>query len=247
MVAVGVCLLIPNFATAFPVIVYDNTTSPTSGSWAPDGIWQFSYYTPYEPMGDQITLGGTDRAVTRVDLMLSSTGPTTLSSLNLKLYLNDGYAVNGFYGAPGTLQFSGTLTNVAVNGLTRVSFDVPTIPMQDTFTWIASADSMDCGMATFNPPTTGSSADRFWDYTGPPYTEGWYKLSLAHDPVANFGATVYAVPEPGSLTLLAAGALAVLRRRRRRGEELELCDAGGATGRPTRNRAPRRSSTPGRL
>jgi len=199
-------------------VVYDNTSTPTSGYWAPNGFWPFSYYSPYEPTGYQVNLSGTDRLVTRFDLLLSSSQPTTITSISLGLYMPDGYDGDGFQWAPGTLLWSGTSTDVSVNGLTTLTFSVPRVAVPDTFIWVIRADSNVAGLATFNPPTVGSSDDYYWDLDGP--SGQWWAQDFScppdyttQSPYASFGAEIWAVPEPATGSLLALGLLGLLRRR----------------------------------
>jgi hypothetical protein len=214
-------LAVPNIGVAAPTIVYDNTTTPVTGSWTPDGFWPFSYYAPNEPTGDEITLlAGTDREIVEFHLVLSSTQQVNLGSLTLAFYENDGLDGYGHAGAPGTLLWATTASNVVVNGTAPVVFSVPNVVVPDTFTWIASADSMSAGLVTYDPPTVGLSDVYFWDRDS--VDLNWYALTFdadppatGYDPVANFGAKVYAVPEPGALVLVILGGLAAAWKNRR--------------------------------
>jgi len=210
IVSMALVLATSSVALAVPVVVYDNTTIPTAGDWTPAGFWAFSQYWPYEPTGDQVTLAGADRTITEFRLVLSSTEETTLSSLTLSFYENDGLDAYLIPGVPGTPLWTTTCNNVLVNGPTTVVLSVPNVVVPDTFTWIASADSTVAGLATYNPPTVGSSEDSFWDRDS--FDGQWYPLFFFGDPVANFGAKVLAIPEPAMTGLLALGGLAVLRR-----------------------------------
>jgi hypothetical protein len=209
-------LLLCGTLTASPTIVYDNTTTATSGTFVlnglPDGFWPFNQIWPDEPMGDQITLAGTARENASIDLMLSSSQPTTLTSLTLSLCSldADGYTPAGQF-------WSGSLQNVAVSGLTPVTFNITNLdaPLPTSFIWLASADSDVAGLATFNPPTVGSSGNFYWDHD--PDDGSWYALAFGGSPVANFGATVTAMPnpEPTSIAFLLLGGLAVRGKQRR--------------------------------
>ena len=204
-------LTAPNIAVSAATIVYDNTTFPVTGGWTPHGFWPFSVFAPYEPMGDEITLAGTARTITGFDLILSSTQEITLDALTLSFYKNDGLDGYGNPGAPGTDSFwTETIKDVTVNDTTTVPFSIPNVLVPDTFTWITSADSLIAGMATYDPPTVGSSGDYYWDR----FDEEWWGMWFENDPVANFGARVIAVPEPTTLALLVLGGLSAIRRRR---------------------------------
>jgi hypothetical protein len=206
-------------------VVFDNTTTQVTGDWGtmPSGFMAFNCMSGDEtgdPTGDQITLAGTARNVTEFDLMLSSTQATTLSSLTLTFYNNDGTGYLGEPNAPGTVIGAPvTLNNVPVNGLTSVHFSMNVV-VPSTFIWVASASSDVAGPATFDPATIGTSGATdgsgnlaFWDFDQSDTCQ-WVLLNYDDDPVADFGARVIATPEPLSLALLALGALPIVRRRR---------------------------------
>ena len=203
-------LAFPNAAVAVPEAVYDNTTTPTTGGWegVPGlalGFFPFNYYVPDEQMGDQIALAGTNRFVTEFHLLLSSSQRTDLSSLTLTFHDWDAQA-----GTPGAELWKDAADNVVVDGPTTVPF-FPSVLVPDTFVWTASADSMFAGLATYDPPTVGSSGNYFWDLDS---NDGlWYALWFESDPIANFGAKVVAVPEPVTMLFLALGGLSVICRR----------------------------------
>jgi len=205
-------IAVPAAGVPAPTVVYDNTTTPVSGDWTPGGFWPFSVYATYELMGDQITLAGTHRAITQFDLILSSSEQVTLTTLELIFYINDGIDGYEFPGAPDTELWSDTASDVTVDGTTTVVFSVPNVVVPDTFTWVTSADSMIAGMATYGPPSVGSSGNYFWDRASD--DQEWYAMWFESDPVANFGAKVWAVPEPTTMVLLALGGLLAARRRR---------------------------------
>jgi hypothetical protein len=126
----------------------------------------------------------------------------------------------GVANAPGTVIGAPvTLNNVPVNGLTRVRFSMGVV-VPTTFIWVASASSDVAGPAIFDPATIGTSGATdgsgnlcFWDFDQSDTCQ-WMPLNFGGDPVADFGAEVIATPEPLSVTLLAAGVLPIMRRRR---------------------------------
>ncbi|HAU36413.1 MAG TPA: hypothetical protein DCX07_01680 [Phycisphaerales bacterium] len=209
VVFVALALLFPGLATAAPEVVYDNMTTFTSGTYAPNGFWPFSQFAPNEPQGDHIDLTGTCRVATEFDLLLSSTQAVTLSTVTLSFHPFDADLME-----VGAAFWTTTLTDVHVDGPTAVIFTVPNVTVPDSLIWIVSADSHVAGLATCNPPTVGSSGDYFWDRDT--YDGQWYPLWFENNPVANFGARVLAVPEPATTAaLLAAAGLLAGRRRRR--------------------------------
>lgn len=216
---VGMLVLILVFselAIAAPVVVYDNTTTPTSGGYcAPDdGFWSFNRFLN-DPIGDQITLAGTNRTVVKFDLVLSSSQPTSLSSLTLAFYASDPNT-----GYPGDYLWGDTANNVSVNGITTVTFNVPNVVVPDTFVWVAGADSTLAGLATYSPPMVGTSDNYYWSYS--PTYDWWCPLYFEDDPVADFGAEVLAVPEPTILGLLALGGLLAACRKRRDNQAIKI-------------------------
>jgi hypothetical protein len=207
-------------ATASPIVVYDNTSTFTRGSgpapdgfwYAPNGFWPFNSFAANEPMGDQIKLAGTERTVTEFDLILSSVKPVVLPSLTLTLY-----DVNPDTLTLGNQLWATSLSNLTVDGNTIVPITVPNVQVPDELIWLAGADSIDAGLATCNPPTVGQGPDYtgynfYWDVPDPntPYT-----LDFWGNPVANFGARVFAVPEPTVVALLAMGGLLRAARKPR--------------------------------
>lgn len=197
-------------------VVYSNLSHATTGDYAPAGYVAFSRYDNYEPIGDEINLSEGGDLLKEFHLMLSSSVPTVLDSVSLSLVNNDGVVewMGGYPYGPGKGLWSSTLYNVAVNGPTEVVFTVPEgtkVILPDTLTWLVCAGSDVAGLATYDPPTVGSSPNYFWGFSG--QDNNWYIQGLSHQ-VANFGASVIAVPEPVSAGLLLAGGLAVLRRRR---------------------------------
>jgi hypothetical protein len=201
--------------------VYSNLATYTEGNWPPDGFLQFNLFC--DPIGDDITLAGTQRDVTQFKLALSSTGPVTIDKLDVWFYTADGPDAGNYIWAPGTELWSASQSQVEVNGRTIITFDVPNVTVPDSFIWIAYASSADgtaspAGLATYDPPTVGHSRDGYWDHNIgiPEYADGkWYPMDFKPDGVvANFGAEITAVPEPASMLLLVVGGMAVIRTKR---------------------------------
>lgn len=220
-------------------LVYDNGANPVKSQglppddykYCPNGFWPFLAFETSDEMGNQITLAGADRKIVQFDLYLSSTKPVDLAAVTLSFYRNDGFDSNDNSGAPGTELWSGSIDNVHIEGPRILTFYVTTDShghdgtVPTTFTWAASGictdaeplAGWDAGLATYYPPVLGSSKESYWDHA----IDGkWYYMDFENDPVANFGAKIWAVPEsapePGSLALLTLGGLALLRRQRGR-------------------------------
>jgi hypothetical protein len=210
-------LTLPRAALCDPKVVYDNTGHFTNGHDLPNGFLRFGVYAANELMGDQVSLAGTDRIVTEFDLALRSSQPTTLQNLRFELW---DYDSNIF--APGRRLWATTLANVDIDGNTIIRIDLPGVTVPDDIVWVAGADSNLAGLATCNPPTTGASDTYFgsgyyWDLNTP--TGEWMPLAFDEDdPAADFGARILAVPEPATISLVAAGWLVAIRKGRSRRE-----------------------------
>jgi hypothetical protein len=180
-------------------VVYDNSVHPAG--------WTIIYGVRGLQIGDEVTLGGTSRFVTQIDLSLSG---LTRSDTTVRLWANDG--PDGF---PHTLLFETTIRNVLYNGHTTLSVPVPAVAVPDTLTWTVAFDSViPVGVRYFDPPTVGSSDPTFaWVGYYPPFTNYFYR-EYFHPPgvAANYGARIIATPtpEPGGLILLASGTLSLL-------------------------------------
>ncbi|KPK86443.1 MAG: hypothetical protein AMJ81_01335 [Phycisphaerae bacterium SM23_33] len=165
-----------------------------------DGVWR----------GDEVTLAGTVRELTRLEIPLISGDGTT--DLLARIYLNDGSD-----GKPGTVLWdSGLLDDVPLSdGYNLVSIDIPNVTVPDTITWAYVLTDQQTTTAInskfYDPPSIGSSSpDFYWWNSG---VSGW--VQNEHFGHANLGGAIYAVPEPATLGFFAAGACLVLRRRRR--------------------------------
>jgi len=205
------------FAISEAAIVYDNTTNPL-GFWTPI----ISDFGTNGLVGDEITLAGTERSVTGIDLDVFSGyfGVTGKLDADVSFYNNNGSA-----GAPGTLIWdSGIVKDVGYGGLTNTfHFVVPSVIVPDTFTWTISLSNVrpdsgtlyNLGPLYYDPPTVGGSGD--WDWY---YSSGTWNKGDALNIVDNFGAEVHAeaVPEPSTFLLVGAGLAGVGLLRRRLGK-----------------------------
>jgi len=200
----GSLLLVATHAGAAPAVVYDNTNTMLADQFNPG---QFEF-------GDQITLGGTNRVVTAFQFAYQLTGGDGNETATVRFYANDGTA-----GAPGTKLFQSspialhnTGTVFAAGSL--INLDVP---VPSSFTWSVifgntSGDTATTGI--FNPPSVGSSDPTFYWID---QNNAWSKANFGTSGTpSNFYARVTAdvVPEPSTGLLVAAGLLALARRRR---------------------------------
>jgi len=201
---VGVCLCgalavasVPMSAAAEEV-VFDNTVNETG------------YYKhlsdSFLEMGDDATLAGVARQLTRVTIGFYSFSSGSFAHLSLHLY--DESLV--LLGDPLTLN------NVVFgeNTFPTVSFAVPNYSAPDTIVWTLSYTGATFtslpGPTVCHPPTIGTSEDTFMVDRG----SGLHPEVTSGSP-ANFCARIEATPEPATLSLLAVGLGAIWLRRRR--------------------------------
>ena len=192
LVALLFSLFLPNLA--FSSIVYDNTSTYTN-DWLASNV----------EIGDQITLGGTDRLVTTFlfgyDIYEGYEGET-LGNENARVRF---YANDGLGGVPGTMLYDSGVFNINYQlsdySLTGLSVLVP-----DTFTWTVLFGGLDYWgngrLLAYDPPTIGTSEDFAWWVT----PGGWDKLDFSSS-IQNYYARVTAspVPEPTTMLLLGSG------------------------------------------
>ena len=190
------------------VVVYDNTTTPLNE--------YFSSTTdfPADEFGDQISIGFGWRAY-EFTFEYFAQNLSGGEKAVLRFFANDGLSAG-----PGTLIFESSeipLINgnypVTVTDLVGLNIDLP-----PSFTWTVQATGVTSGetfgLNFYDPPVAGSSFDDFWVRNGDVWSLRQHD-ALPPGAGSNFGAVLVAVPEPGALTLLGIGALALLARRRR--------------------------------
>jgi hypothetical protein len=180
------------------VIAYDNSST--------NAFLGQTYGSPFE-FGDQVNLAPGAWNVTQFKFDYYMNGNVSGNeTADLKFYANDGPG-----GAPGTLLYDSGPFSLA-KGYNTVNDTGLFTQVPNSFTWTVLFGGIEAfesaGLLFYNPPTTGSSADDYWqkDANG-----NWalQRFTPAGGPVANFGAqiTAVAVPEPATVQLGLLGGL----------------------------------------
>lgn len=198
-------------STGYAEVVYDNSN--------PKSLSGYYYYTSSE-FGDQVTLGGTERTISEVKinyyLNASASGNETAQ---VRLYSNDGAG-----GGPGTLLYdSGSFSitySATTGGYSVIDINELAVASGNSLTWTILFSGIDPsagevgGVLFVDPPTVGSSYDDYWVKNN-----GTWELNRFPDnggKVANFGAQITAVPEPGTIALGVLGGMIWLGMAARR-------------------------------
>jgi hypothetical protein len=191
---------------AAPTIVYDNTVNqdPRQHRATPVGT-----ETSNSERGDQVTLSGTARKITKLDASMA--GSTAAVDLRVSFYEDDGLG-----GEPQSLIWRGEFRNAVQLPYFpgAISFTIPSVHVPDTFTWTIESRNV-IGTSPliywFDPPAVGSSFDYSWTrYSG---TSEWIRRPPAQGLNASYGVRLWAVPEPAGIILLSAGSFGILIRR----------------------------------
>jgi PEP-CTERM motif len=180
--------------TAPPTIVYDASNLSTGAIG--NGTL---------PIGQAVTLAGSDREVTNFEVGLGSDGAATFTA---SFRLLDGPGAT-----PGTVIWTSPLQTFPYvppfYNDKLLSVAVPNIVVPDTFVWTVSIVQLynNVVVQSTSSPTIGTAGKAwYFNFTDQQWTS---------EPNV-FAARITVVPEPATLTLLALGVvgLAVMRRRR---------------------------------
>ena len=162
LTVVGFVLSVGAFAASAET-VYDNTTTNINVS---QGL--------STEFGDQITLAGTERLITELEIGFNAVDGT--ADLRVRMYKND-----ALEGKPGTVLYdSFDLYDVpVVDGFNTLTV-YPDVTVPDTFTWtLQRVDGIVLQMPRYGPPTIGSSSgDFFWHNSQGIF---WYAYSTSHE------------------------------------------------------------------
>jgi hypothetical protein len=194
---------------AAPVIIYQNVNDDPLAPWVPvpNGV----------EIGDDLALAGTNRFITSIDVLAyndieqSYTGTATG-----RIYSVD---QDGF---PATELWSGTIPVFGTGEGNRLLSFAPNVTVPDDIVFsvqfatnLPATDATGLGPLLNDVPQVGTSEDVYFENLHTPGSE-WEPFFFGGDPQANFQLEIRAdVPEPGSLGVLAVGAVALMSRRRR--------------------------------
>ena len=207
LLSAGLCSLA---SLSFSAIVYDNTQTDLGHQYfpAPSGL----------EFGDQVNLlSGPDRTLSQFSFYYYISGATAnTQSVTVRMYANSGtnVPVTPFYTSDPIPVSTGA------NGFNTQTINFPlssnVITLPDSFTWTVQFSSLGAGqtggLLLYGPPSIGSSFNDFWQKDG----AGTWSLNQINNgnTLADFGALVTAVPEPGVLTLGGIGVLILAGFRR---------------------------------
>ena len=173
-------------------VVYDSLSGAVGGG-------ELSFKT-----GQSMTLGGTARLVTRIDLRMSSSTPPE----NYQVIFYDIDSA----GLPTTSIWTSPLqvwTGHPPNTAAIASVDVPSVEVPDSFAWSVRRVLPSQLLSRFaDLPSIGNQLVRFRRDDGGPWISEGNSFSL--------GATIFAVPEPASVLLMLGGVLGFIFTARRR-------------------------------
>lgn len=143
------------------------------------------------------------------------------AGLTFRIYEQNGVPISGS-ASPGTEIYETTLDINSGGGVVNIDFayDVSNVlPTRLTYTVQFSGLLPGNTAGLIIPggsPAVGSSANDFWEKTGSGANDWALKAFNPGSPSANFVATITAVPEPGTVAMMVAGAGMVLVALRRK-------------------------------
>jgi hypothetical protein len=173
-----------------------------------------------EELADDVTLAGTNRFVTSFSVEVASSFAGPFAGTGSAFF----YEIDPVTGLPEDQPFwAGVTALPGLIGENTVTWAVPLQEVPDSFVWSVVFDTTlppagpdeDFGVLLNDVPSVGTSDDFFFqrDLVG-----DWqaYSFTSGGDAdLANFQATITAVPEPVTAGLFAVAAVAGLARRRR--------------------------------
>jgi hypothetical protein len=191
----ALAILALGLVDARAAVVYDNTANSQDDAWG----------DPQE-FGDEVILAGTERQVTSLGIWLQC-DPAAEIDLVVSLYPGGGVA-----NPPSVPLWSQAFPNTPISDAV-VYFPVPNVTVPDAVTWtVQTGSDLVVRVRLLDPPSVGASENYFWWKDEGTWGAYWF----GGEPVANFAATIDAVPEPATMALLGAGLAGLMTRRLRR-------------------------------
>ncbi|MGE0479001.1 MAG: hypothetical protein AB7Q17_00895 [Phycisphaerae bacterium] len=176
---------------AYSAVVYSNTQARTGvvHDLVPAGA------ASGPERGNSITLAGTQRVVTSIDVILRiGDSGVGLFDMQVRLYANDGPN-----GDPGTLLWESALRRTIIDSGVDLPYrlTVPRVVVPSSITWTVEITNRTMsqamlGPSTYAPVTVGSAAPGYWEHSG-----GMWMHALSGEPA--WGAAVNADPLRGDL------------------------------------------------
>lgn len=145
--------------------------------------------------GSAITLAGTQRVVTSIDVILRiGNSGVALFDMRVRLYANDGPS-----GSPGSLLWDSLPRRTVIDSGADIPYrvTVPRVVVPHSITWTVEITNRTMsqamlGPSTYAPVTVGSADPGYWEFTGATWTH-----VLSGEPA--WGAAVNADPLVGDL------------------------------------------------
>ncbi len=195
-------------ATSHARVVYDNTRTYQHRGM----LMLFPTRADGAEIGDEVHLAGTARVLVSMKIRFWYGGKAACS-FDCKLRLRglrpdkltpgpgirQGGKITGYRNteSPGQPIFESKVYKAvkAEPGMNEYTFDLPKVRVDDRIVWTIEAFHGkgivgDLGPAYYDVPTIGSSEDFFWQSER---RSAWIAYSWDGEPVANFGARIYAI------------------------------------------------------
>jgi hypothetical protein len=197
-------------AALHATLVYSDTTTDTLNT-------VFYSTGPYVEIGDQIALASTQRSANSATTQFFNNGGSAGTFDATVRFFQVGGPVGSQIGG----SFTTTGNSIAAGDVLNVSWALGGVVLPDNLIFTVSVSNLtaglDLGLDLFEPPTVGSSSNKFFIIatSGPSYSQGSQgnnQDNIFFSLDASPGSTI---PEPGTmlLTLLALPAFALARKR----------------------------------
>lgn len=197
-------LVLLSFAfTSHAIVVYDNLTNNNSTS--------FYHYGAEEDWADDLNLAST-AAITALEIKVIIPGPFLPVTRTVRARIFDRNGLN----PPSVVLGETSITHNFTSSVSILRFEMPNVQPLSTAVWVALDTPGVAGLSAPHMPLGGtpligsSSANVAEDLNDGSGWTVWEPPNFG----GNFAIKVEAVPEPATLLALAAGAAALIRRRR---------------------------------